>query len=128
MNTAVIGLGSNIQPSKNIRLARQKIDKHHKIIQESRFVQTTPIGYLNQPDFINGVIFIETTMNKDELDKWLKSVEYSQGRQQHPNKYGPRTIDLDILVWNKKIVDKDVYLRAFLKESILEVCPEIDIP
>ena len=128
MNVAVIGLGSNIRPSENIRLARQKIDRSYKVIKESRLIKTKPVGFLSQPDFINGVIVIETIMKRSELESWLKSVEKSQGRIHLLNKNGPRTIDLDILIWNNKIVDKEVYGRDFLKACIREVCPDMEIP
>ena len=125
MNSAVIGIGSNIDPSRNIRLARQKINTHHKVIKESRFLYTRPVGFVNQSDFLNGVILIETKMEKNDLDDWLKSIEKELGRIRGSNKFGPRTIDMDILIWNNKIIDEDVYSRDFLKDAIKEIYPQL---
>jgi len=128
MNTAVIGLGSNIEPNKNIQLARQKIQTHFQVLKTSQFRKTKPIGFLNQADFINGAILIQTELNRNDLERQLKSLEHDLGREREGNKYGPRTIDLDILIWNKEIVDKDVYKRDFLKQAIQEIDPGITIP
>jgi len=127
MNTTVIGVGSNINPSQNIQLARQRINVHHKILKESQFIQTKPVGFSDQPDFTNGVILIVTHMELNDLKDWLKSIEKELGRKRSPNKFGPRTIDLDVLIWNDKIIDEDVYLRDFLKDAIRQICPNIAI-
>ena len=125
MNRAVIGVGSNIDPHKYIEKARERIRKAHTVVGESRFVETSPVGFLEQPDFINGAIRIETKMAYEELKEWLREVEEGLGRVRGENKYGPRTMDLDIVVWNGKVVDKDVYKRDFLRECILEVWPDL---
>lgn len=123
-NRAVIGVGSNIDPHSNVDRAREMIQKTHHFIQTSQLVETNPIGYPNQPNFLNSVFLIETEMNYVELKDWLKNVENLLGRVRTENKYGPRTIDLDIVVWNGKIIDEDVYTRPFLKNAVLEVLPE----
>ena len=124
MNTAVIGVGSNINPEKNIDLAKKKISLEVQLIKVSKLVFTKPIGYENQDDFLNGALLIETEQEKDSVDKILKNIEIELGREKSLNKNGPRTIDLDILLWNNEIIDSDVYSRNFLKESILELLPD----
>jgi len=115
INTAVVGLGSNIDPEENIEKARDS------------FVETEPVGYKEQRNFINGALLIETDMDVQGLKSWLKNLEASLGRARTENKYGPRTIDLDILVWNGKVVDGEVYERNFLKTSIGELLPDLDL-
>ena len=56
MNTAIIGFGSNIEPQKNIAKAKESLREHYKILAESKFVQTAPVGYAQQDDFINGTV------------------------------------------------------------------------
>ena len=124
MNTAVIGVGSNINPENNIRLAKEKISSEVRLIRSSTMVFTKPIGYESQDDFLNGALLIETELEKESIEKILKNIETELGRKKSPNKYGPRTIDLDILLWNDEIIDSDVYSRNFLKESILELLPD----
>lgn len=128
INTAIIGLGSNIDPEENIARARDLIAGGCKVIKSSAFVETEPVGYEDQDKFINGALLIETDMDKERLKSWLKNLESSLGRMRADNRYGPRTIDLDILVWNGEIVDGEVYEREFLRISIAELIPGIEIP
>ena len=124
-NHVVVELGSNIEPEKYIPKAKQLLSEKFKIISESKFVQTKPIGGIPQPDFINGAILLETELNAQELKTVLKSLEEQLGREKGSPPFGPRTIDLDIVVWNGEIIDQDFYKRAYLKESVLELCPDL---
>ena len=65
-------------------------------------------------------------MSRKELNQWLKGVENELGRVRTANKYGPRTIDLDIVIWDGKIVNQDLIERDFLKTAVSEVLPEIE--
>lgn len=123
---AIIGIGSNIEPERYIPLAVKRISEAHSILAESTFVQTKPVGFHDQADFINGAIRIQTSMDFRSLKDWLHVIEKELGRIRGENKFGPRTMDLDILVWCGKIVDEDVYKRSFLRNSIREVWPEIE--
>jgi len=127
INTAVIGLGSNIDPEENIAKARESIGRECKVIKSSSFVETEPVGYEDQDKFINGALLIETDMDKEGLKSWLKNLESSLGRVRSDNRYGPRTIDLDILVWNGEVVDGEVHERNFLKAAIGELLPDLDL-
>ena len=123
MNTVVIGMGSNINPEQNFRDAKERISTALKLINSSRPKYTKPFGFADQDDFLNCVLIIETEKEKEEVIRILKSIESSLGRERTTNKDGPRTIDLDILVWNNEVIDSDVYSRNFLKDSILELIP-----
>jgi len=127
MNRAVIGIGSNIQPKENIPKAISKIAQLYRILRQSRFVETHPVGDKGQPHFLNGAILIETDMEQDELKEHLRKVERELGRIRGVDRNEPRTIDLDIVVWGEKIVDEDVYEREFLREAVREVCPTLKI-
>jgi 2-amino-4-hydroxy-6-hydroxymethyldihydropteridine diphosphokinase len=121
LNEVVIGVGSNIDPGKNIKIAEQNIGANHKLIKRSSFIETEPIGYKEQDNFLNGAFLIETEMGLSELKSWLKDLEKQLGRTKTENRYGPRTIDLDIIVWNGKVVDDEVYEREFLLDSVREL-------
>lgn len=125
MNRVIIAVGSNIDPHHHIEQARQKLAQSHHLLAESAFVQTAPIGFAEQADFINGAFLIETTLDAPMLKQWLRKLENVAGRVRTENKFGPRTLDLDIAVWNEEVVDKDVYCRDFLKQAILELWPEL---
>ena len=127
MNQVVIGVGSNIHPAENIPKAKEKIQRSHRFIAESTFVETKPIGYADQSNFINGAFRIETELGYDDLKAWLLSTERALGRKRGKNRYGPRSIDLDIVVWNGRIVDDDFYDRDFLRNAVLEVWPDLRV-
>ena len=128
MNTAIVGLGSNIQPQKNIQKAKKILDERFKILRESKFVSTKPVGLADQADFVNGVLLITTGLKLDQLRSQLKGIEQDLGRPPGSFKYGPRTIDLDILVWNGKVVDEDFYKRDFIRKSVLELSVDVKHP
>ncbi len=127
MNLAVIGIGSNIQPKANIEKAIKRIAESHRILNESRFVETEPLAGRDQPNYMNGAMLIQTSMGREELKSWLRELERELGRIRKSDRYDSRTIDLDIVVWDGEIVDEDVYEREFLKTAILEVCPGLNI-
>ena len=126
MNQAVIGLGSNIAPQGNIRKAKSILGRKFRVVAESRFTATRPIGNARQPDFLNGSVLIETDSEMDALKVALKAIETELGRNNTQDPFGPRTIDLDIVVWNGKVVDKDFYDREYLQRSVLELLPDLD--
>lgn len=89
-----------------------------EILKVSEMVKTKPIGIDDQPDFTNGAVKISTALNRQNLNLLLKSIEDKLGRNRTVAKFGPRTIDLDIVVWNGEIVDPDYFTRDFLKDSV----------
>jgi 2-amino-4-hydroxy-6-hydroxymethyldihydropteridine diphosphokinase len=126
-NRAVLGLGSNIDPEENIRKAIEIIGGEIRLIRASSFVETEPVGFKEQRSFINGALLIETGLGASELKTRLREIEAELGRVRDADRNGPRTIDLDILVWNGEVVDEDVYERGFLRDSIKELLPGIVI-
>lgn len=118
MNTVIIGIGSNIDADSNISRMLEILQTKVNVAQVSSFLVTKPIGIKDQPDYTNGAVKVETESNQDELRKLLKSIEDEMGRDRSIPKFGPRNIDLDIVVWNGEIVDKDYYTRDFLQKSV----------
>lgn len=91
------------------------------LIQLSKLVRTSPLGIENQPDFVNGAAAVETEMDQIAFKSYLKSVEDRLGRDRTLPKFGPRTMDLDIVVWNGEVVDDDYYSRDFLRNAVAEL-------
>ncbi len=125
MNRVVIGAGSNIRPRENLEAARRALAEAHTLLAVSRFEVTAPIGPPGQPDYLNCAFFIETPLDREALKRWLRELETRQGRQRGADRYAPRTLDLDIIVWNGEIVDADFYSRDFLRRAVLEAAPEL---
>ncbi len=121
MNTSIVAIGSNIDPEQNIKRMLEIISGEVHVQQVSRFIKTVPIGITSQPDFINGAVRIKTGMEMDDFRQYLKGVEDRLGRDRSQPKYGPRSIDLDILIWNGKVIDEDYYSRDFLRSAAAEL-------
>ncbi len=121
VNSAIISIGSNIDAEANIAKMITYLEEKVKIVKVTPLIKTKPIGIENQPDFTNGAVKIETLLPKENLNLLLKSLEDQLGRDRTAAKFGPRTIDLDIVVWNGEIVDNDYYTRDFLKNSVDEL-------
>ena len=127
INRAVIGVGSNIEPEVHVPRARERIAERHRIVAESPLVETSPVGYVHQPDFTNGALLLETRVDRQRLRADLKAIEALLGRQHGEDRDGPRTIDLDIVVWNGEVIDQDLYTRAYLREAVLAVWPDLKL-
>jgi len=123
----VIGLGSNIDPEANLEQAVLELKSRFKVSKRSQWTRTKPIGIQDQPDFYNGALLMETELEQQSLKKELKRIEDILGRDRSLPKFGPRTIDLDILIWNKKVVDEDYYKRDFLRKGVEEIIPELEL-
>ena len=121
INTCIIGIGSNINADSNISKMLEILKEHVEILKVSSMLKTKPIGIENQPDYTNGAVKIRTDLNKKDLTVLLKEIENQLGRDRTVPKFGPRTIDLDIVVWNGGIVDNDYYIRDFLRKSVDEI-------
>ncbi|MFA6126274.1 MAG: 2-amino-4-hydroxy-6-hydroxymethyldihydropteridine diphosphokinase [Bacteroidales bacterium] len=121
LNTCIIGIGSNIDAVANIKEMLEILGSRVKIIKTSSFIKTKPIGITQQPDFTNGAVKIETPLSQEELKNMLISIEDQLGRNRQLPKFGPRTMDLDIVTWNGEIVDDDYYTRSFLRATVDEI-------
>ena len=108
IHTAYISIGSNLGDSYKICIkAIERISKndHIKIISESSFYQTSPIGYIKQEWFINSTIKINTSLAPENLLSELLNIESEMGRIRK-EKWGPRLIDLDLLFYDKLILNR----------------------
>jgi 2-amino-4-hydroxy-6-hydroxymethyldihydropteridine diphosphokinase len=104
-----LGLGSNISDrKKNIEIALDFINQNNriKIVKSSSIYESPPWGYKNQENFYNQIIQIETNLEPYELLVFVKSIEKTMGRQTDI-KWGPRNIDIDILIFSDIIIKGD---------------------
>lgn len=135
-NLVFIGLGSNLgNREKALNDAISLLPPEITLITQSHIYETPPWGYTNQPAFLNQAVKAVTRLPPDLLLKKLKGIEKSMGRK--PNfKYGPRTIDLDILFYNDEIIDtgtlslphKGIVNRAFVLVPLLDIAYDLIHP
>jgi len=137
-NRVFIGVGSNLGNKKeNIKLAAEKIDSSglSKVINESPQYETKPVGYLEQDNFINAVFEVKTLLNPKELIKLLLEIE-KELKRERLIKWGPRTIDLDILLYNDIVTSSEelviphlrMHERLFVIKPLCEIAPYLIHP
>ncbi|MCK5260069.1 MAG: 2-amino-4-hydroxy-6-hydroxymethyldihydropteridine diphosphokinase [Candidatus Omnitrophica bacterium] len=125
MNRVVVALGSNIEPAANIEKAKGILARDYYVVAESCFKTTKAVGQVPQANFINGAILLEAELDRAPLKTELRTIEAQLGRSEKHDHGAPRTIDLDIVLWNGTVVNQDFYERDYLKESVLELVPNL---
>ena len=121
IHECIIGIGSNIDPEQNIAASLFHLRHDHDLVSVSSMIKTSPIGITEQPDFLNGAAKVLTTMGMADFQRYLKDIENRLKRDRSSPKYGPRTIDLDIIKWDNEIIDQDYYTRDFLRAAVDEI-------
>ena len=128
----IIALGSNIgEPRENLDLAIALLREATEVIKVSSYYVTKPVGYEDQPDFVNAVCIIESELPAIELLNMLHGIEKAMGRER-TIKWGPRTIDLDIIQYESLLSNSPeltlphprAHERKFVLEPWLEIEPE----
>ncbi|MBN2080060.1 MAG: 2-amino-4-hydroxy-6-hydroxymethyldihydropteridine diphosphokinase [Spirochaetes bacterium] len=138
MSLAYIGLGSNLgDRTSQLAMAVNHLAAHRDItlVARSSIVETEPVDLLDQPRFLNQVVAVKTVMGPRELLGALKEAERRLGRVPGVPK-GPRTIDLDILLYDDMVMDTDdltiphreIRNREFVLRHLLELDPDIVDP
>ena len=136
MPIAYVGLGSNLGDRRaNLSAALSGLPPAATVLRASSIYQTEPWGYLEQPAFLNQVLEVETRLSPVDLLAALKRLEASLGRQA-TFRYGPRLIDLDILLYDKLVLDRpDLVIphpqlaqRAFVLVPLAELAPDLRHP
>lgn len=126
MNDAIISIGSNIEPEKYILEVQELLRSKWPEVTLAEVLKTEAIGSENSHYYLNTACKLQTELTLEQLETECKRIEALLGRVRDPqNKFADRTIDLDIIVWNRKITDDDVYQRDFLKKLVLEIAPEL---
>lgn len=133
---AYIGLGSNIeQPETQLHKALLNIQAHEQISIQlcSHSYASAPMGPKNQPDYVNAVCKITTSLTPIELLDALQHIENQHGRKRSGERWGPRTLDLDILLFNNLTMDNDrltlphygMAQREFVMVPLFEIEPDM---
>ena len=139
MPRAYVGLGANLGP-KEVTILRA-VDllgatDGIEVLGLSRLRETEPVGVTDQPMFLNGAVALETALSPWELLDVLLRIELELGRVRDRERWGPRTIDLDLLVYGDETLDEPglriphprLHERRFALEPLADLEPELDIP
>jgi 2-amino-4-hydroxy-6-hydroxymethyldihydropteridine diphosphokinase len=132
---AYVGIGANLgDRERTIRDAIRLLGS--EVVAVSQLRETEPWGYADQPAFLNGAVLLETERTPRELLERLLEVERELGRVREGPRYGPRAIDLDLLLYGEEVVDEPglevphprLHERAFALEPLLDLDPELSVP
>ncbi len=139
MEQIYIGIGSNLDnPLHQVKTAIKSISgvANTAIQKTSSFYRSSPLGPANQPDFINVVIMLDTTLPPLQLLHCLQQIEQAQGRVRKVMRWGPRIIDLDILLYGQRVITDDKLTiphyglkdRPFFIYPLAEIQPDLVLP
>jgi len=129
-----IGLGSNLaEPQKQLRDALQALDDipATRLAAVSSFYSSDPLGPPDQPRYVNAVAALDTALPPLRLLDALQAIELAQGRERKAERWGPRSLDLDILLFGDRLIDEPrlqvphyhPHARAFVLYPLAELAP-----
>ena len=139
MERVYIGLGSNLaEPQSQLRAALQTL----QTLPDSRFIgcsslyASDPLGPADQPRYVNAVAALDTRLEPHALLDQLQRIELEQGRQRKAERWGPRTLDLDILLFGERMLHDErltvphyhMHARAFVLYPLAELAPGLQLP
>lgn len=140
MTTAYVSLGSNIEPAKYLQYGLDRLSVAARMLAVSRVYQTPPFGFVNQPDFLNVTVALETGLDPVALKHLLYDIERGSGRvrERQLTKWGPLELDLDLLLWGDRplefgekpwrVPNDDILKYAAVAAPLAEIAPDVRHP
>jgi 2-amino-4-hydroxy-6-hydroxymethyldihydropteridine diphosphokinase len=136
---AYVGVGSNLDgPARQVKAAIGLLGEVPgiRLVAASSLYRSGAFGGIEQPDFVNAVVAVLTTLTPGELLAELQAIESRQGRERHELRWGPRVIDLDLLVYSAEKIDGPALTlphpgigeRNFVLLPLAEIAPDLAIP
>jgi 2-amino-4-hydroxy-6-hydroxymethyldihydropteridine diphosphokinase len=136
---AFVGLGANLGDREDtLRRAMELLgaEPEIEVVAISTLRETDPVGYLDQPRFLNGAVELETDLPARELLERLLGIERVLGRERTGPRFGPRTVDLDLLLYGGETLDEPglrvphprLHERPFALEPLAELDPGLTVP
>lgn len=139
MERVYIGLGSNLDtPRQQLHSALEALARlpHSRLVGHSSLYASDPLGPADQPRYVNAVAALDTTLLPWDLLDALQRIEQEQGRVRKAERWGPRTLDLDILLFGQRQIDDErltvphyhMQARPFVLYPLAELAPELLLP
>ncbi|MGR5177579.1 2-amino-4-hydroxy-6-hydroxymethyldihydropteridine diphosphokinase [Vibrio parahaemolyticus] len=139
MTICYIAIGSNLADpvaQSKIAIEALKTLPESELLACSSLYSSTPMGPQNQPDYINAVAMISTELTPLELLDCTQRIELEQGRVRKDERWGPRTLDLDIILFGNEVIDSErltvphygMKEREFVLYPLLEIAPSLQLP
>ena len=139
MTLVYIALGSNLaSPLEQVQAAIRALGEisHSRVVAVSSFYRTPPLGPQDQPDYLNAAVALETALPPETLLDHTQRIELQQGRVRKAERWGPRTLDLDIMLFGDAVINSerltvphyDMKNRGFMLWPLFEIAPELAFP
>ncbi|MDM4533747.1 2-amino-4-hydroxy-6-hydroxymethyldihydropteridine diphosphokinase [Klebsiella oxytoca] len=139
MTLAYIAIGSNLaSPLEQVNAAVNALAEipDSRVISVSSFYRTPPLGPQDQPDYLNAAVALETSLAPEALLDHTQRIEQQQGRTRKAERWGPRTLDLDIMLFGEEVLNTprltvphyDMKNRSFMLWPLFEIAPELRFP
>ncbi|EOL9122377.1 2-amino-4-hydroxy-6-hydroxymethyldihydropteridine diphosphokinase [Enterobacter ludwigii] len=139
MTLAYIAIGSNLaSPLEQVNAAVQALGEipQSRIVAVSSFYRTPPLGPQDQPDYLNAAVVLDTALDADTLLDNTQRIELQQGRVRKAERWGPRTLDLDIMLFGHEVINTprltvphyDMKNRGFMLWPLFDVAPDLTFP
>ncbi|WP_308561805.1 2-amino-4-hydroxy-6-hydroxymethyldihydropteridine diphosphokinase [uncultured Klebsiella sp.] len=139
MTRAWIAIGSNLaSPLAQVNAAISALAEipDSQVVSVSSFYRTPPLGPQDQPDYLNAAVALETTLTAEALLNHTQRIERQQGRTRKAERWGPRTLDLDIMLFGEEVINTprltvphyDMKNRGFMLWPLFEIAPELRFP
>lgn len=139
MTRVYIALGSNLaSPLSQVTAAIDALGAipNSQIVAVSGFYRTPPLGPQDQPDYLNAAVALETSLAPEALLDHTQRIELDQGRVRKAERWGPRTLDLDIMLFGDETIATprltvphyDMKNRGFMLWPLFEIAPELHFP
>lgn len=139
MARVYIGLGSNLaEPRRQLEAALAALDRlpHCRLVAVSSLYASDPLGPPDQPRYVNAAAALDCELAPLELLDALQAIEREQGRERKAERWGPRTLDLDVLLYGDLQLDEErltvphyhMHARAFVLYPLAEIAPDLRLP
>lgn len=135
MPTVYLGLGSNIEPRENLKIALQELEARFGRLETSSVYRSKSYGF-NGDDFLNMVVRMTTTLSPAEIHAQLEEIHRSAGRSPDARGYSSRTLDIDLLLYDDLVMNQppirlprpDVLGFSFVLGPLVEIAPDLVHP
>jgi len=126
-HTACLGLGSNVNPARHLRRAIQRL-RHIVTIESVSTAWQSPAVGSDAPDYLNAALLVSTPMTREALMAALKEIETNLGRDRTGGHVSLVAIDIDVVVFDDKILEDDLWLHAYRAVPVAELMPGLCCP
>jgi 2-amino-4-hydroxy-6-hydroxymethyldihydropteridine diphosphokinase len=135
MGRAYLSLGSNLEPERHLRAALQELRERFGAIDVSPAYRSRSVGF-EGADFVNLAVALDTDLEPEALNDWLHALEDRHGRRRDVPRYSDRTLDVDIVLYDQRVIDGPGHLQipraelrhAFVLRPLADIAPDLRHP